>query len=134
MVKAISALESAIKVLGTATKDHKTGVLFALKTSVNEGYAARAAEGASLNHAVELSEKFLTKGDSVFLRRLLTGDVPKPNWNKLNRKATFKMKYKGRSLKLQEVLGKLRNTFKANLKAAEKTEAKEAATFEKLKA
>jgi hypothetical protein len=133
MVKAINALESAVEVLETATKDHKTGVLFSMRSGVNEGFAARVAQGASLHHAVELSEKFLSRGDSTFLRRLLTGEVPSPEWKKLNRKATFKMSYKARSFKIQEVLGKLMNNFKKNLQESESKEAEEKATFEKLK-
>jgi hypothetical protein len=133
MVKAINALDDAIEVLGTATKDHKTGVLFSIRSSVNEGFAARVAQGASLHHAVELSEKMLSKGDAVFLRRLLTGEVPAPEWKKLNRKATFKSSYKARSFKIQEVLGKLLSNFKVNLQEAEEKEADEKAVFDKLK-
>ncbi len=44
-----------------------------------------------LQPAVELGERFLGKGDALFLRRVLTGEVPKVDWKKLNRKATLKM-------------------------------------------
>jgi hypothetical protein len=132
MVKAISALESAIEVLETATKDHKTGVLFSMRSGVNEGFAARVAQGASLHHAVELTEKILSKGDSTFLRRLLTGEVPNWDWKKLNRKATFKSSYKARSSKIQDIMGNLLGTTKAHLQEADTKEAEEEATFEKL--
>merc|ERR1719453_2115595 len=90
MEKAIAALELAIEVLGDATADHKEGVL----TSV----------GFDLRRAVQLGQNFLTERDAKFLEQVLDGDVPKADWKKLNRKATFKMKYKARSLKIQEIL------------------------------
>merc|ERR1719183_2873727 len=132
MKKAVAALTSAVSVLNKATKDHK-GALVAVRTSVNQGFAARAAEAASLNHALELGRKFLSKGDAFFLQRLLTGEVPKADWKKLNRKATFKMKYKARSTKIQSVLAKLLQTFEGNLKDATDKEAAAKASYEKLK-
>merc|ERR1712242_91793 len=72
MSKAIKALESAIKVLRTATKDHKEGVLLGIKAELGEG--STAADTAALSYAVELGQKFLTKGDAMFLQKLLTGD------------------------------------------------------------
>jgi len=132
MKQAITALNSAIDVLDKATKDHKSS-LVAMKATVNEGFAARAAQGASLNRAVELAQKFLTKGDSFFLRRLLTGEVPTPDWKKLNRKATFKMSYKARSTKIQTVLKRLQATFQSNLDDATGKESSAKATYEKLK-
>jgi len=134
MDKAISALDKAIKVLAAATKegaDKKKMML--VKTSVEQGFAARAKEGESLNHALEITTKFLSTGDAFFLRRLLTGDVPKPDFKKLNRKATFKMKYKARSTKIQSVLAKLHGTFETNLKEATDKENSAEATYEKLK-
>merc|ERR1719183_2820080 len=132
MKKAVAALTSAVSVLNKATKDHK-GALVAVKTSVNQGFAARAAEAASLNQAVELGQKFLTKGDAFFLQRLLTGEVPKADWKKLNRKATFKMKYKARSVKIQTVLKRLLSTFQKNLDDATAKEKKSKESYEKLK-
>lgn len=135
MKKAVTALTGAIKVLGTATapKSKKKSGLLALRTSASQGFAERAAEGATLNYAVGLGEKFLTKGDSAFLRRLLTGEVPTYEWKKLNRKATFKMSYQARSTKIQDVLKKLLSNFKANLKDATDKEADTKKTYEALK-
>jgi len=134
MKKAVSALTSAVDVLNKATKN-STGSLLSVtvKTSASQGFAERAREGASLNHALELGQKFLSKGDAFFLRRLLTGEVPKADWKKLNRKATFKMKYKARSTKIQSVLAKLLQTFEGNLKDATDKEAAAKASYEKLK-
>lgn len=132
MKKAVAALTSAVDVLGKATKNH-TASMVSVKTSVNQGFAEREAEGVSLNQAVELGKKFLTKGDAFFLQRLLTGEVPNHDWKKLNRKATFKMSYKARSGKIQAVLAKLKSTFARNLKDAQDKEADAVATHKKLK-
>lgn len=133
MKKAVTALTSAVNVLNEAIKNNTKSALFAMKSKVNQGFAERAAEGASLNQAVELGQKFLTKGDAFFLRRLLTGEVPKADWKKLNRKADFKMSYKSRSTKIQSVLKKLQTTFQANLDDATAKEASAKASYDKLK-
>lgn len=132
MEKAISALEDAIKVLDEATKEHKEGALLSLRGTASANAQHRAAEGAALARAAEMGDRFLEKGDAVFLRRLLTGDVPSQDWKKLNRKATFKHSYKARSTKIQSVLAKLLQTFEGNLKEADAKEAEAAGMYEKL--
>merc|ERR1719287_266557 len=139
MDKAINALKSAIDTLGAATKDHKEGVLLAVRArlhdaSENGGMAALAEKQASLKQAVDLGERFLEKADATFLKRLLLGDVPKVDWKKLNRKATFKMAYKARSFKIQGVLKKMHQTFSINLKDARDTEADAKSAYDKLTA
>merc|ERR1719321_805686 len=118
MEKAIAALEKAVDVLGSATADHKEGVL----TSV----------GFDLRRAVSLGKNFLSEQDIRFLEQVLDGDVPEVDWKKLNRKATFKMKYKARSLKIQEILADMLQTFEDNLADATKTESDAKANFDKL--
>merc|ERR1719198_538436 len=118
MEKAIAALEKAVDVLGSATADHKEGVL----TSV----------GFDLRRAVQLGSNFLSEQDARFLEQALNGDVPEVDWKKLNRKATFKMKYKARSLKIQEILADMLQTFQDNLADAKKTEKDAKTNFDKL--
>merc|ERR1719261_289395 len=118
MEKAIAALEKAVDVLGSATADHKEGVL----TSV----------GFDLRRAVELGQNFLSEQDARFLEQVLDGEVPDVDWKKLNRKATFKMKYKARSLKIQEILADMLQTFEDNLADATKKEADTKASFDTL--
>merc|ERR1719240_1397271 len=132
MEKAIAALEKAIQALAEATEEAKTGTLLSVRARLNEGFEARQADAATLNHAVEFGKKYLTKGDALFLEKVLSGDVPVVDWKKLNRKATFKMKYKARSFKIQDVLSKLLETFESNLKEAEEKEAKANEEYEKL--
>merc|ERR1712045_1017752 len=91
-----------------------------------------AAETAALSYAVELGQKFLTKGDALFLQRILTGDVPNPDWKKLNRPATFKKKYKARSFKIQDVLANLLETFTSSLGEAKSKEKEAKDMFDKL--
>merc|ERR1719401_3404634 len=97
-----------------------------------ERVGVSAAQGASLSRAVDMGKKFLTKGDALFLQRLLTGEVPTWDWKKLNRKADFKMSYKARSFKIQDVLAKLLETFTSNLADARGKEGKAIATYDKL--
>merc|ERR1719487_1588107 len=138
MNQAITALKSAIDTLDEATKDHKEGVLLAVRTSLqgaakNGGMAQLLQRQASLRQAVELGDRFLAKADATFLRRVLLGDVPTVDWKKLNRKATFKMAYKARSFKIQGVLKKMHQTFSINLKDARDKEAKAESDYQKLK-
>mmetsp|Transcript_37520 Transcript_37520/g.60133 ORF Transcript_37520/g.60133 Transcript_37520/m.60133 type:complete len:736 (+) Transcript_37520:44-2251(+) len=137
MNKAITALEGAIETLDEATKDHKEGVLLAVRSrlkgaSENGGMVALAQHQASLKHAVQLGERFLGKTDALFLKRILLGDVPTVDWKKLNRKATFKMSYKARSFKIQDVLKKMHQTFTINLDEATAKEAAAKAAYDKL--
>merc|ERR1719313_1367732 len=118
MEKAIAALEKAVDVLGSATADHKEGVL----TSI----------GFDLRRAVQLGKNFLSEQDSRFLEQVLDGQVPDVDWKKLNRKATFKMKYKARSLKIQEILADMLQTFEDNLAEAEKKEKDTKSSFDTL--
>jgi len=118
MEKAIAALEKAVDVLGSATADHKEGVL----TSV----------GFDLRRAVQLGQNFLSKDDARLLEQALDGDVPDVDWKKLNRKATFKMKYKARSLKIQEILADMLQTFEDNLADAKKKEKDTKSSFDTL--
>merc|ERR1719217_1252192 len=94
--------------------------------------AALAAKQAALKQAAELGERFLAKADAMFLKRVLLGDVPKVDWKKLNRKATFKMSYKARSFKIQGVLKKMHQTFTINLKDATDKENEAKSDYEKL--
>jgi len=120
MEKAIAALEGAVETLGSATEEHKEGVL----TSV----------GFDLRRAVDLGKNFLSEQDTRFLERTLDGDVPKADWKKLNRKATFKMAYKARSFKIQEILADMLQTFRDNLADATKKENDAQSSYDTLSA
>jgi len=137
MNQALTALEEAIKVLEEATKpDASAGAAFlAAKTQLKEVRSFHEVQQRAqhLQRAVALGEKFLTSADSLFLKRVLTGDVPTWDWKKLNRKATFKMSYKARSTKIQGVLKKLHTTFSINLKEATDKENEAQATYDELK-
>merc|ERR1719161_2000062 len=107
MEKAIAALELAVDVLGSMASS-KEGVLASL--------------GSEVQRAVQLGKQALSEQDAHFLEQALNGQVPNVDWKKLNRKATFKMKYKARSLKIQEILADMLQTFQDNLADATKTE------------
>lgn len=75
MTKAIAALDEAIEVLDEATKDAKEGTFLQRQRRV-------AVESSALQRAIDLGSRTLSAGDAIFLRRLLSGDVPKPDWKK----------------------------------------------------
>jgi len=134
MQQAVTALTKAMVVLDEATKEHAAGVFAQqqARLGLGEGFAARQQEAVALKRAADLGSKVLSGGDALFLRRLLTGEVPKPDWKKLNRKATFKMDYKARSFKIQDVLKKLKTEFETSLATAKTTEAEAVKTFDAL--
>lgn len=140
MEKAIVALKEALKVLDKATKDSKSSLVSLrakLSASSEEaeslGFGARVQEADALERAVKVGSKWLSKGDAVFLERLLSGEVPQADWKKLNRKADFKMKYKARSVKIQGTLEKLLQSFTDAKEEADKKEGEAKETYEKLK-
>jgi len=132
METAETALEDAIQVLKEATEGHEKGSLIALRGTVNGGFSARVKEASTLQHAVDIGRQYLSEGDSLFLSRILTGEVPEKDWKKLNRKAGFKMSYKARSFKIQGVLNKLLQSFKKSLEDAEEKENDEKKTHDTL--
>merc|ERR1719272_130309 len=91
-----------------------------------------ASMSSEISRAVQLSQKALSEQDSRFLEQVLDGDVPNVDWKKLNRKATFKMKYKARSLKIQEILADILQTFEDNLADAKKKEKDTKSSFDTL--
>merc|ERR1719454_1367486 len=115
METAETALEDAIDIMKEATEGHEEGSLIALRGTLNGGFSARVKEAAALQHAVDIGRQYLSDGDSLFLQRILTGEVPEKDWKKLNRKAGFKMSYKARSFKIQGVLNKLKQSFHQSL-------------------
>merc|ERR1719443_915213 len=69
MKQAISALKSAIDPLDEATKDHKEGVLLAVRSRLqgaanNGGMAQLFQHQAALKQAVDLGERFLSQADA----------------------------------------------------------------------
>jgi len=132
MEAGIEGLGEAVDVMQSATGEHTEGTFLQAKVEVTEGFAARVAQAAKLQKAVEISKSFLASADAMFLQRVLTGEVPKADWKKLNRKATFKMAYKARSFKIQDVLSKMRDTFNTNLDDAKKKEEENLAQYTEL--
>lgn len=126
----IEALGEAIDVMESATGG---GGFMQVKAGLGEGFSDRVKAANMLQKATELGEKFLSKGDALFLTRVLGGEVPKADWKKLNRKADFKMAYKHRSGHIQDVLKKMKSTFESNLADAEAKEEKAIEDYTELK-
>jgi len=129
MEAAIAALEDAVDVMATATGSG----FVQTKTGLGDGFSARVKAADRLQKATELGEKYLSKGDALFLTRVLGGEVPKADWKKLNRKADFKMAYKHRSGHIQDVLKKMEMTFESNLRDAAANEEKAIEDYTELK-
>jgi len=130
MEATIEALGEAIEVMAAATGGSS---LIQGQSGLGQGFSDRVKAANMLQKATELGEKFLSKGDSLFLTRVLGGEVPKADWKKLNRKADFKMAYKHRSGHIQDVLKKMKSTFESNLIDAEAAETKALGDYTELK-
>lgn len=124
MKMAIAALKEAIKTINDATKGS-----FAQKRN----YMGMLATRHSLQKAMSLGRALLDDADVKYLDQLLNGQVPKPDWKKLNRKATFKMKYKKGSGKILDVLSGLQTDFEKNLADAQQKEKDNVAAYGTLK-
>merc|ERR1719506_1015603 len=112
MKEAIAALEKALEVMREGTAFTQRGSLLSIRAELGESSEQHAADSTALDHAVALATRYLSKGDAVFLQRVLLGEVPKADWKKLNRKATFKAKYHARSGKIIKLLEQLLAQFK----------------------
>ena len=124
MEKAIAAMDESITVLEAGmTTSFLRKFQSAKMLSVRWG----------LKKALEFGKGSLTSGDSKLIEDMLHGDVPKPDWKKLNRKATFKSKYEGQSGDVVKTLKKLKGDFSQNLEDAKKKEADAVAQYDKLK-
>jgi len=122
MEMAIKALEKAIAVLkeGTSLAQVSNSKLLDLRWN--------------LRRVVELGKRSLSTSDQDLLQRMLDSDVPRADWKKLNRKATFKMKYNARSTRILEVLEKMLKSFEENLVEARAKETEAEAVYSKLTA
>merc|ERR1719487_1955136 len=100
--------------------------MLSIRRSVSKFEGEQRADSAqALQKAVELGKNYLSKGDAAFLERVISGEVPEVDWKKLNRKATFKMKYKARSTKILSMLKDMLQTFTDNLADATAKEEEE---------
>jgi chromosome segregation ATPase len=116
MDKAIAALESAVATLETAQTNG---------TALN-------SMSSELKKIAKLGAGFLAKKDVDGLMKALQPDVPDADWEKLNREATFKMKYQSRSGNILDILKDMTETFVDNRDAAIKAEDKAQSDFDAL--
>merc|ERR1719324_998795 len=130
--EAIAALEKALEVMREGTAFMQRGSLLSIRAELGESSEQHAADSTALDHAVALATRYLSKGDAVFLQRVLLGEVPKADWKKLNRKATFKAKYHSRSGKIIKLLEQLLAQFKDAKAEGKAKEEKAAQIFSKL--
>eukprot|EP00403_Amphidinium_massartii_P039994 CAMPEP_0178437902 /NCGR_PEP_ID=MMETSP0689_2-20121128/35266_1 /TAXON_ID=160604 /ORGANISM="Amphidinium massartii, Strain CS-259" /LENGTH=710 /DNA_ID=CAMNT_0020060187 /DNA_START=28 /DNA_END=2160 /DNA_ORIENTATION=- len=109
-----------------------------LQSAAGEASFAQSSFGPNpqaVLRALALGAKVLNKGDLQFMHAVLTGEVPdgpEYDWKKLNRDATFKMKYKARSGEIVKVLQNLLTTFDTNLAEATAQENKAKVDYDRL--
>jgi len=130
MTQAITALEKAIDVMSTGAKPAQS--LLRVRTTGTGAVSSLQADAQSVELMLDIASRSLSKGDAMFLRRVLTGEVPTPDWKKMNRKASFKDKYTARSGNIQKTLKSLLETFQESLAEAEAKETKAVGLHEKL--
>jgi len=118
MEQAVSALGEAVSVLEAGAAAPSLVTMKRSKAHAALGLEARAAKAVIDLHAVELAGRILSKGDALFLRRALLGEVQPKDWKKLNRKAAFKLPYAAQSGKIKDTLAALLQTFEKNLEEA----------------
>jgi len=119
MKQAVAALDSAITTMEDGTK----GSLVQQRT-----YLGMLNTRRSLQKTIAFTHGLLDASEQKYLQQLLSDDEPK-DWKKLNRKATFKNKYKNSSGKIMKTLAGLKTTFATNLKEAQDAEKAAAASY-----
>lgn len=98
-------------------------------------FKAFSEQGSDLRRAADIGEKFLSKGDALFLRRLLTADVPKPDYEqlkKLKEEGQLTEKYESRSKAVCATLEELQTTFEMKIQDADHAENEAVAKYTSL--
>jgi hypothetical protein len=130
----IAGLEESEDVMNEAMGNVEAKKMFLqTETGEREGFSARVQDAQKLDVAIRIGQKYLNKGDAMFLERVLSGEVPKADFKKLNRKNPNKGAYKARSGKIQDVLVKIKTTFETNLEQAEMEEERQLQDYLELK-
>jgi len=141
--KAVTNLEAGMKTKKQTLLEAKKGKagLLSFRAEVHEameagesmGFQERVAMAAEMEEAARVASQYLSEGNALFLKRVLLGEVPKPDWKKVNRKAGFKMQYKARSTKIMGMLTKLVSNFNKNKAEMDANEAKSLSDYNTLK-
>jgi hypothetical protein len=136
MQGALTSLEEAVPLvcslsngssvtLAQVSKSHGT-------TQGRLGFAAFTAQSTRLTEVAKLGDRYLSKGDALFLRRLLTVDAPTPDHESLQKMTDdgqLKVKYEARSKGICATLTELQTTFETNLRDATTAEEESVAKY-----
>lgn len=117
MRMAAAALAEAVTVMNATITKYPGGqaAFLAVKKADNQVFAQQSAQ---LTVAVDLAERFLHKGDASFVRRVLTGQVPKHDWKRLSKEVKFNKQYEARSGRILATFVKIQGQVEENLKEA----------------
>merc|ERR1719161_1637654 len=117
MEKSLSALESAVDVLSSATKDMKGSSLLVMRSD--------------LERAMRIGQTFVSHKDSELLTKYMSGSTPEGEvFGNLAGDSTHSKKYKARSGKIVEILADMLEMFQDNLADAIKLEDEKKATYD----
>merc|ERR1719161_1483384 len=117
MEKSLSALESAVDVLSSATKDMKGSSLLVMRSD--------------LQRAMRIGQTFVSHKDSELLTKYMSGSTPESEvFGNLAGDSTHAKKYKARSGKIVEILSDMLEMFQDNLADAIKLEDEKKATYD----
>ena len=138
-IGAASASPSATNTTGIYTEDELTKGLTALEEAVE--IMAKGTEGSFLakkfdiRKVLALSNLGMAKSDVRFIEAALDREAQPENkdWEKLNKRATFKGKYKARSQKIQKTLNDMLQKFETNLTDLKKQEKNNSESYDDLK-
>jgi hypothetical protein len=98
-------------------------------------FKALTDQESDLRRAADLGDKFLSKGDALFLRRLVTADVPTPDYEQLKRlkeDGRLTEKYESRTKAVCATLGELQTTFETKIEEADSAETAAVAKYNSL--
>lgn len=142
--KELAAINAQIE-KATAMRKQEKADFEAAKEELNKGITAlqgavdtmtAGTEGSflvrrfNIRKVMSLAADSLSTADMGFLERMV--DVPEKDWEKLNREATFKKKYKHRSGAIQDTLKKMLKSFQDDLDSSEKKEKNAQDTYDNL--
>jgi hypothetical protein len=140
MQGAIKSLDLAVPLvcdLSTGSSEAFAQVGHSHNAEARLEFATFTAQSERLSEAAKLGDKYLSKGDALFLRRLLTSDVPSPDYESLKKMSDngqLKVKYEARSKGICSTLTELQTTFQTNLQDATTAENEQVTKYTALSA
>jgi len=136
MQGALTSLEEAVPLVCSLSNGSSVTLAQVSKsqgtTQGRLGFASFTAQSTRLTEVAKLGDRYLSKGDALFLRRLLTVDAPTPDHESLQKMTDdgqLRVKYEARSKGICATLTELQTTFETNLRDASTAEEESVAKY-----